>query len=212
MGKWIVFEGSEGSGKSTTIAALGAYLEQKNMQVEVTREPGGTALAESLRALLLNPGQEEIMPITELLMIFAGRTQHLHHKILPNLQKGKWVLCDRFIDATFAYQGGGRGLPDHQIETLAQWVVGSRKPDCIFLLDCPAELGLARVRARYKITPGAQLDRIEQEQLSFFQKVREKYLERAQKEPDRYELISSALPFSEVLNQVCAALYRRGWL
>ena len=211
VGKWIVFEGAEGVGKSSTMRGLLECLVQKKLDVIATREPGGTPFAESLRHLLLHTESETIFPLTELLLMFAGRVQHLEHKIFPALEKGQWVLCDRFIDASFAYQGAGRGIDDQTIETLGAWVVGHRQPDCIFLLDCPSSVGLERVKAR-SVKSEAVFDRFEQEEISFFERIRQKYLERAKRNPERYEVISTEQPPEQVLGSVISALEKRGWV
>lgn len=206
-----MFEGAEGVGKSSTLKGLFDYLIQKKIEVVSTREPGGTAFSESLRHLLLHTKGETIFPLTELLLMFAGRVQHLEHKILPALAKNQWVLCDRFIDASFAYQGAGRGIDDQTIETLGTWVVGRHQPDCIFVLDCPSVVGLERVRTR-ALRNEVVFDRFEQEEISFFERIRQKYLDRAQKDVERYEVISTEQPPEQVLASVIAALKKRGWV
>ncbi|OEY67154.1 dTMP kinase [Marinobacter sp. X15-166B] len=191
-GQFITFEGTEGVGKSTQIARAAAALQARGVSVLVTREPGGTPMAEAIRALLLEPRDEPVHELTELLLMFAARAQHLHTRILPALDAGQWVLCDRFTDATFAYQGGGRGVSRERIAVLEQLVQDDVRPDQVFLLDAPVETGMARARSR-----GA-LDRFEQEAVTFFQRVRECYRVRAALQPDRYQLIDAARPLEQV--------------
>ena len=162
-GKFITLEGGEGVGKTTNLAFIKDYLEQHNISVVVTREPGGTKLAEKIRQLLLDKKSEAISEQAELLMMFAARAQHIKHVIEPALAQGKWVLCDRFTDATYAYQGGGRNMKISTIEWLENLVQGTLRPDLTLLLDAPVEIGIARVRER-----GA-LDRFELEKISFFE-------------------------------------------
>lgn len=201
----IVFEGSEGAGKSTNSQWLAALLQTQGIQVELTREPGGTPLAEALRNTLLAVNQEIIAPLTELLLMFAARNQHIQHKILPSLQSGRWVLCDRFVDASYAYQGAGRGLPIEQIAQLEQWVV-IHPADWVIVLDIPPEKSRSRLHAR------VQLDRFEQEQQAFFDRVQACYRNRALNNP-RYSLIDASLPLVDVQAQILSELHRRypGW-
>ncbi|MBC7183892.1 MAG: dTMP kinase, partial [Marinobacter sp.] len=166
-GQFITFEGSEGVGKSTQLANAAKTLEELGVEFIVTREPGGTPMAEAIRELLLAPRDEAVNETTELLLMFAARAQHLYNRILPALSAGKWVLCDRFTDATFAYQGGGRGVPTERIALLETLVQGEIRPDHIILLDAPVETGMARARKR------GELDRFEQEDLEFFQRIRD---------------------------------------
>ncbi len=147
-GRFITFEGSEGVGKSTQIASVQRFIESAGIPLVVTREQGGTDLSEAVRGLLLDPDREPMHEDTELLLMFAARAEHLRAKIEPALRAGQWVLCDRFTDATFAYQGGGRGISADRIETLEQWVHAATQPDLTLLLDVPVEVGLARARAR----------------------------------------------------------------
>lgn len=202
-GRFVTFEGIEGVGKSTQLAAAQASLQQLGVDVVVTREPGGTALAEQIRGLLLDTGHTAMTPDVELLLIFAARAQHLAEKILPALAAGRWVLCDRFTDATYAYQGGGRGLGAERVATIEQWVQGSLQPDATILLDASPEVGLARARAR-----GGDSDRFEREQLLFFQRVRDVYLQRAAAHPDRFTVLDATADVPEVTAQVVAVLER----
>ncbi len=191
-GKFVTVEGTEGAGKSTIIQFIAAYLREKSYELVTTREPGGTPLAESIRQLVLTPlqktpdGVQEVMqPATELLLMFAGRAQHLAQVIQPALAAGKWVICDRFIDASYAYQGAGRQLAVQQIAMLDQWIVGDCLPDLTLLLDVDPAIGLARAKQR-----GVH-DRIEQEKLDFFTRIREAYLVRARQFPARIKVIDS---------------------
>jgi len=184
-GKFITLEGVEGVGKTTNLAFIKDYLERHNISVVVTREPGGTKLAEKIRQLLLDKKSEAISEQAELLMMFAARAQHIKHVIEPALAQGKWVLCDRFTDATYAYQGGGRGMKISTIKQLEDLVQGTLRPDLTFLLDAPVEIGMARVRER-----GA-LDRFELEKISFFENVRRAYLLQAELNPERIKLIKA---------------------
>ncbi len=199
-GKFITLEGTEGVGKSTNLDAIVEWLERNNISFVQTREPGGTPLAEELRELLLAPRDEMVDAKAELLMVFAARAQHLAQVIRPALAEGKWVLSDRFTDATFAYQGGGRGLPLNTIESLELLVQESLQPDCTILLDLPPEEGLARARAR------GDLDRFESEALVFFQKVRNAYLSRAEAAPQRFHIVNAGQPIEAVAADVVAVL------
>jgi len=199
-GRFITFEGSEGVGKSTQLANAAATLEQMGIEFIVTREPGGTPMAEKIRELLLAPRDESVHETAELLLMFAARAQHLQNRILPALNKGLWVLCDRFTDATFAYQGGGRGVSMERIASLEAMVQGEFRPDHIILLDAPAEIGMARAKSR------GDLDRFEQETLAFFQRIRNTYLERATRMPTKYHVVNAALPLEEVSASVSALL------
>ena len=165
-GQFITFEGTEGVGKSTQLTNAADTLAGLGVDYIVTREPGGTPMAEAVRELLLAPRDEPVNEITELLLMFAARAQHLHTRILPALEQGQWVLCDRFTDATFAYQGGGRGVPEERIALLETLVQGDIRPDHVIVLDAPVDTGMARARKR------GDLDRFEQEDLEFFQRIR----------------------------------------
>lgn len=195
-GRFITFEGTEGVGKSTQISNAAETLKAVGVDCIVTREPGGTPMAEAIRELLLAPRDEPVNDLTELLLMFAARAQHLHTFILPALEKGQWVLCDRFTDATFAYQGGGRGVPLERIALLENLVQGDVRPDHVVLLDAPVETGMTRARNR------GQLDRFEQEAVSFFQRIRDTYLARAAAEPARYNIVDAAAPLEAVSAQV----------
>lgn len=195
-GRFITLEGSEGSGKSTNLAYIYEKLQQSGIDVILTREPGGTPLGEQIRALLLDHRQQAMASDTELLLMFAARAQHLNELILPALEQGKWVLCDRFTDATYAYQGAGRGIDEARIVTLEQWVQGDLRPDLTFFLDLPVEQGLARAGAR------SEPDRFEREQLDFFERVRQGYLRQAEREPQRYRVVDAALALEQVQSQL----------
>lgn len=201
-GQFITFEGTEGVGKSTQLTNAASTLDQMGVDYIVTREPGGTPMAEAIRELLLAPRDEPVNEITELLLMFAARAQHLHTRILPALEQGQWVLCDRFTDATFAYQGGGRGVPEERIALLETLVQGDIRPDHVIVLDAPVDTGMARARKR------GELDRFEQEDLNFFQRIRDAYLVRATAQPSRYHVIDAARSLSEVSDQVSGLLSR----
>lgn len=202
-GLFITVEGGEGVGKSTNMRFLQEHLIEAGVDLVVTREPGGTALGEDIRELLLKPREDSMADNAELLLVFAARAQHLAQLVEPALARGQWVLCDRFTDATYAYQGGGRGLSMATIRQLEQLVQGDLRPDYTLLLDCPVEVGMSRASAR------GELDRFEQEQAEFFQRVRNTYLQLARESSGRYHLVDAARPLNEVeqqLKQVCAEL------
>ena len=185
-GLFITLEGPEGAGKSTNREYLAERLREQGVDVVMTREPGGTPLAERIRELLLAPSDETMAADTELLLVFAARAQHLAEVIRPALARGAVVLCDRFTDATYAYQGGGRGLSVERIATLESFVQGALRPDLTLVFDLPVEVGLARAAAR------GRLDRFEQEGQGFFEAVRQAYLQRAAQHPQRYRLLDAA--------------------
>lgn len=191
-GLFITLEGPEGAGKSTNREYLAEHLRAQGLDVLLTREPGGTPLAERIRELLLAPSDETMDADTELLLVFAARAQHLAQVIRPALARGAIVLCDRFTDATYAYQGGGRGLSVERIATLEQFVQGGLRPDLTLVFDLPVEVGLSRAAAR------GRLDRFEQEGQAFFQAVRQAYLARAAADPERYRLVDAAQPLAQV--------------
>lgn len=192
-GKFITLEGGEGVGKSTNLVYLQDFLCAKNIPVIITREPGGTPLAERLRELLLANGGEAIAPAAELLLMFAARAQHIRHVIEPALAKGEWVLCDRFTDATYAYQGGARHMEMSTIAWLENLVQGALRPDLTLLLDAPVETGLARARERR-----GEPDRFETEKRRFFEEVRQAYLQQAELHPERIRIIAAGRPLPEV--------------
>lgn len=199
-GLFITLEGPEGAGKSTNREYLAAKLRAEGIAVLLTREPGGTPLAERIRELLLAPSDESMHADTELLLVFAARAQHLAQVIRPALARGEIVLCDRFTDATYAYQGGGRGLSHDRIAVLENFVQGNLRPDLTLVFDLPVEVGLARASAR------GRLDRFEQEGRTFFDAVRSTYLKRAGAEPARYRLVDAALPLPQVQQSLDALL------
>lgn len=205
-GKFITLEGSEGAGKSTAMQVVREWAQQKGIEFQETREPGGTPLAEKIRAILLDKNHTNLCDDAELLLMFAARAQHLNELIKPCLASGQWVLCDRFTDATYAYQGGGRGIDHERIAQLEQWVQGELRPDLTLLLDLPVELGLSRAGQR------GDLDRFEQEQVSFFERVRSAYLDRARQYPGQYRIIDASQNIEEVRQQIHQVLteYKRG--
>jgi len=200
QGRFITLEGIEGAGKSTALALVREAVEAAGHPVVVTREPGGTALGEDLRALLLGHKHTGMADDTELLLMFAARAEHLHQVIAPALLAGKWVICDRFTDATYAYQGGGRGLSRERIAQLETWVQGERRPDLTLLLDLPVLQGLERAGRR------SAPDRFESEQAAFFERVRQAYLEIAAAEPQRVRTIDASQNLPEVSTAVQAAM------
>ena len=185
-GKFITIEGIEGVGKSTNLKFVESILIDSGKKVVVTREPGGTPLAERIRELLLDVNHKSMTSDTELLLMFAARAQHLDELVRPALAAGKWVLCDRFTDATYAYQGGGRNISLERIAVLEDWVQGELRPDLTLLLDIPVEAGLKRAAGR------SEPDRFEQEKFDFFNAVRETYLARAKNEPERFRVIDTS--------------------
>ncbi|WP_460418501.1 dTMP kinase [Pseudomonas sp. microsymbiont 2] len=199
-GLFITLEGPEGAGKSTNREYLAARLREQGIDVVMTREPGGTPLAERIRELLLAPSEEAMAVDTELLLMFAARAQHLAEVIRPALARGAVVLCDRFTDATYAYQGGGRGLSVERIAILEAFVQGDLRPDLTLVFDLPVEVGLARAAAR------GRLDRFEQEGQDFFEAVRQAYLRRAGQQPQRYSLLDAAQPLETVQRAIDALL------
>lgn len=184
-GFFISIEGIEGVGKTTVLQFIRDRLSAAGISCVVTREPGGTSIAEAIRQILLNHYNEMMCPDTELLLMFAGRAQNIARVILPALQRGQWVLSDRFTDASFAYQGGGRGVDIKHVLELAKWVQGDLQPNLTILLDAPAKVGLGRVKSR-----GAK-DRIEEEGVEFFERVRQTYLKLAQEKSHRFKVINS---------------------
>ena len=186
QGKFVTIEGLEGAGKSTQIENLQEYLRSKQIDFILTREPGGTLYAEKIRKLLLEITDESLDPIAELLLIFAARAQHLEKLIKPTLASGTWVVCDRFTDATYAYQGGGRSLGTDAVAKLEDFVQGAMRPDLTILLDLEPEIGLARATER------GELDRFETEQLDFFNRVRAAYHQRVKERPDSYIVVDSS--------------------
>ena len=199
-GKFITIEGTEGVGKTTNIQFIQDWLLAKNLTFVATREPGGTPLAEQIRELLLVPRDELVCNTAELLLMFAGRAQHLNQVIEPNLNQGAWVLCDRFTDATYAYQGAGRNMSDSLIAELETIVQGSLRPDLTLILDIPVELGLKRASDR------SEPDRFEQEKMAFFQAVRNGYLNIAQRDPERCVVIDASQPLIAVQESIQLAL------
>ena len=194
-GRFITLEGLEGAGKSTAAGHVADFLRHRGLSVLTTREPGGTPLAERVRQIVLERGTEQLSPLTETLLMFAARALHVNSVIRPALARGEWVVCDRFTDATRAYQGSGRGVDAALIESLARAVHGDLAPDCTLLLDLPVATGLARATAR----AGAATDRFEAETQSFFEKVRAGYLTIARREPARVAVIDAAAPLPAVL-------------
>ena len=207
--RFLTIEGIEGVGKTTQVAGLSRLLAARGLQYVVTREPGGTALAEKIRDLVLAVREEALPPTAELLLMFAARAVHLANRIEPELAAGRWVICDRFTDATYAYQGAGRGMSAAVIAALETLVQGSRRPDLTLLLDTPVSVGLERAARR---SAGAITDRFERERADFFERVRHGYLARARAEPDRIAVIDADAPADEVARRIADALATRSWM
>ena len=203
-GRFITVEGGEGAGKTTQLAFMRDYLERNGLRVMATREPGGTALGEDIRTVLLSPRRDGMAATTETLLMFAARAEHLERVVRPALAAGHWVLCDRFTDATYAYQGGGRGLSFERIGLLEEWVQGDLRPDLTVLLDVSVAVGLERAGRR-----GAA-DRFERETVRFFERVRAVYLERAKRYPERYRLVNADRPIEMVRIEIQSIL--ASWL
>ena len=199
-GKFISLEGGEGAGKSTLLAGLRACIEARGVELLLTREPGGTTLGEAVRGIVLDPALRGMAAETELLLMFASRAQLVRELIEPALAAGRWVLCDRFTDASYAYQGGGRGQPVERIEALEQWATGGLQPDLTLLLDLPVATGRARAAGR------GEADRIEVEADAFFERVRAAYRARAAAQPQRFRVIDANQSPAEVLSAAERAL------
>jgi dTMP kinase len=199
-GKFITIEGTEGVGKTTNMAFIEGWLEARKLPYISTREPGGTPLAEQVRELLLAPRAELVCSASELLLMFAGRAQHIDQVIEPALAEGRWILCDRFTDATYAYQGAGRKMGSDLIAELEILVQGSLRPDLTLILDIPVEIGLKRASAR------SDPDRFELEQVEFFERVRRGYLGIAEQDPDRCKLIDASQSLEQVQSQIANVL------
>lgn len=194
--QFITIEGVEGAGKSTAMQFIEKYLQKQGIDFVLTREPGGTEIAEVIRKVILAHYMEKMCPYTELLLYFAGRAQHVNQVIRPALQQGKWVISDRFTDASYAYQGIGRGIPDDHIATLETWIQGDLRPDLVFIMDIDAKEGIARTKSI------RELDRIELESLDFFQRIRAYYLQKAQQNPAKYKLIDGMQSKDKVEQQI----------
>jgi dTMP kinase len=205
----LTVEGIEGVGKSTQVARLSRALSERGIAHVVTREPGGTPLAEKIRDIVLHSRDEAVPPMAELLLMFAARAVHLSNHVEPNLRAGRWVVCDRFIDATYAYQGGGRHLSHDNIRQLEAMVLGARRPDLTVLLDTPVPQALQRAQQR---NAGAAADRFESERTEFFERVRAAYLARAAAEPRRIETVDAAQSVDEVAARILKLLEVRSWI
>jgi dTMP kinase len=203
QGRFITFEGGEGVGKSTQIRRAAAWLEAAGVEVVLTREPGGTPRAEQLRHILLERTDEPMPQSCELLLMFAARASHLVNLVEPSVARGAWVLCDRFTDATYAYQGGGRGLPTADIDALVRIVHPQRQPDLTVLLDAPIAVGMGRARVRNGVDGP---DRFETERGDFFERVRQTYLQRAALEPARVRVVDASGELEHVESAIRAVL------
>jgi dTMP kinase len=199
-GKFITLEGGEGAGKTTCLKHIEKRIKEAGIDICVTREPGGTRTGEKIREILLDRGNFDILDDTELLLMFAARSQHLNELIRPALAAGTWVLCDRFTDATYAYQGGGRGISQERIAELEQWVQKDLRPDLTLLLDVPVDVGLERAGKR------SSPDRFESENISFMRRMRSSYLDIASREPVRVKVIDSSQALDHVLLQIDSVL------
>lgn len=208
-GRFLTLEGIEGVGKTTQVKRLSAALADRGIEHIVTREPGGTPLAEDIRQLVLRSNDESMPPMAELLLMFAARAVHVANHIEPNLQAGRWVVCDRFTDATYAYQGGGRALPIEPIAQLEDMVQGTFRPDLTLLLDAPVPQALQRARQR---NLGLAQDRFEAERAEFFERVAALYRARAAAEPQRILIIDAAQKADAVTEQILAELQGRAWI
>ncbi|MEE9328202.1 MAG: dTMP kinase [Cocleimonas sp.] len=195
-GLFISFEGVEGAGKTTNIEYIAEKIEQAGHEILHTREPGGTEVGEAIREILISKDLPEMHHNTELLLMFAARAEHLQRKIIPALADGKWVLCDRFTDATYAYQGAGRGISKDHISILETMVQGSLRPDYTFLFDLEANIGLSRAKSR------GETDRFEQQHIDFFNKVRNEYLNMAEENKDRYRIVNAQFDLQTVQTQI----------
>jgi len=208
QGAFLTIEGTDGAGKTTHLELMANWFDAKGYEVTVTREPGGTGIGERIRDIVLNGNQQRIDDDTELLLIFAARMQHLKEVIIPSVESGHIVLCDRFTDATYAYQGGGRGIDQRRIEQLENWVQKGRQPDLTLVLDVPLETALLRTRYR-----GAAPDRFERQPRSFKQAVRQIYLDRAARFPDRIKVVDASAELAAVQEAIIAQIehffYRR---
>lgn len=208
-GRFVTLEGIEGVGKTTQVARLSAALNSRGIEHVVTREPGGTPLAESIRQVVLTAREETLPPTAELLLMFAARAVHLANHIEPNLRAGRWVICDRFTDATYAYQGGGRQLSAQPIRALEEMVQGARRPDLTILLDAPVQGALARAAAR---NAGSVQDRFERERSEFFERVRSTYHARAAAEPGRFAVVDATQSIDAVGARILDELQVRSWI
>jgi dTMP kinase len=208
-GRFLTIEGIEGVGKTTQVARLSEALSGRGIAHVVTREPGGTPLAERIREIVLKSGDEVLPPTAELLLMFAARAVHLTNYMEPHLRAGRWVVCDRFTDATYAYQGGGRRLGEDPIRQLEAMVQGARRPDLTVLLDAPVAQALGRARQR---NAGAVSDRFESERAEFFERVRAAYLARATAEPNRIAVIDASQSADGVTAQILQLLEARSWI
>jgi len=196
--RFITLEGGEGVGKTTHAGAVCDFLQAQGFRAIATREPGGTAVGEKIRSIFLGEGR--ISAETELLLVFAARAQHLQEVIEPALAEGAWVVCDRFTDASYAYQGGGRGIDEGFIQCLEEWVQKGRKPDLTLILDAPVDIGMARAKKR------GSGDRLEAETLAFFERVRRSYLERASRFPERVKIVDASRPLADVQAAILSQL------
>ncbi len=200
QGKFITVEGIEGVGKTSNVNFIAKYIHDAGFDVIVTREPGGTPVAEAIRGIILSEFDEQMFGETELLLLYAARLQHVENVIKPALKKGQWVVCDRFTDATYAYQGAGRGVPIERIDELSHWTLGDFEPDWTILLDAPVELAFERILKH------RDLDRIEKEKKNFFERIRQQYLALAKRSLERYRLVDASRSLEEVQQTITSIL------
>jgi len=199
-GLFITFEGVEGAGKTTNIEYIAEKIQKAGHEILLTREPGGTTTGEAIREILISKDLPEMHHTTELLLMFAARAEHLNRKIIPALEQGKWVLCDRFTDASYAYQGAGRGIDSNKIKLLENLVQNDLRPDYTFLFDLDANIGLARAQSR------GETDRFEQQHIDFFNRVRAQYLKMAEENKERYRIINAQFDLKTVQKQISSLL------
>ncbi|PIE00835.1 MAG: dTMP kinase [Thiothrix nivea] len=200
-GCFITLEGGEGAGKTSHLQSVAEYLQQQQIEVVITREPGGTEVSEAIRAVLLDPALPAMHADTELLLMFAARNEHLQRKIIPALQQGQWVVCDRFTDATYAYQGYGRKLALERISALENWVQGELRPDYTLLLDVDVSIGMQRVKQRSQQNHVSR-DRFEREQYEFYESIRQGYLQRARQNAERFYVLNAAQSMAQVRQEI----------
>jgi len=203
--KFITVEGIEGVGKSSNIQFVAECLKEKGCEVVLTREPGGTPIGERIRDILLAEFKDKTLAETELLLLYAARLQHVEHVIKPALREGKWVICDRFADATYAYQGAGRGVDFKMIDRLHEWTLGSFRPDYTLILDAPVEVALGRIQHN------RVLDRFEKEKATFFEKIRQYYLSRAAQNPSQYVVVDASKELTDVKESLANIIASR-WM
>jgi dTMP kinase len=201
---FVTFEGPDGAGKSTQISLVAARLQNAGLDIVATREPGGTPLGERVRSVLLDPGESPMVPRAEALLMTAARSQHVAEVIRPGIERGSVVLCDRFVDSTLAYQGAGRGLPLNELKSLQSFAIGDVVPDLTVLLDIPADVGIER-----RISSGAPMNRLDQDELAFHERVREWYVQAARSEPGRWHMFDARRDAEELAEEITESILAR---